>query len=88
MSISLKFTSQWSSASANAALGNSLSSYFPTKGYLLLIPSGSAIVWKKYVPLLDFINSDPEISNLISSIANPPEKEGGEGALLIKLKKL
>ncbi len=36
----------------------------------------------------DFINSDPEISNLISSISNPPEKEGGEGALLIKLKKL
>ena len=36
----------------------------------------------------EFINSDPEISNLISSIANPPEKEGGEGALLIKLKKL
>lgn len=36
----------------------------------------------------DFINSDPEISKLISSIVNPPEKEGGEGALLIKLKKL
>tara|TARA_B100001057_G_C22776950_1_gene922009 strand:- start:553 stop:966 length:414 start_codon:yes stop_codon:yes gene_type:complete len=36
----------------------------------------------------DFINSDPEISNLISSMANPSYKEGGEGALLIKLKKL
>ena len=36
----------------------------------------------------EFIKSDPEISNLILSIVNPPEKEGGEGALLIKLKKL
>ena len=36
----------------------------------------------------EFINSDPEISQLISSIVNPPQKEGGEGALLIKLKKL
>ena len=36
----------------------------------------------------DFINSDPEISKLILSIANPSRKQGGEGALLIKLKKL
>ena len=36
----------------------------------------------------EFINSDPEIEKLISSIANPTQKEGGEGALLIKLKKL
>ena len=36
----------------------------------------------------EFINSDSEISNLISSISNPSKKEGGEGALLIKLKKL
>ena len=36
----------------------------------------------------DFINSDPEISKLILSMANPSHKEGGEGALLIKLKKL
>ena len=36
----------------------------------------------------EFINSDPEISKLISSIINPPQKEGGEGALLIKLKEL
>ncbi len=36
----------------------------------------------------DFINSDPEISKLILSMVNPPYKEGGEGALLIKLKKL
>ena len=35
-----------------------------------------------------YINSDPEISGLILSIVNPPQKEGGEGALLIKLKKL
>ena len=36
----------------------------------------------------DFINSDPETSKLILSMANPSFKEGGEGALLIKLKKL
>ena len=36
----------------------------------------------------EYINSDPEISKLILSIVNPPQKEGGEGALLIKLKKL
>ena len=36
----------------------------------------------------DFIKSDPEISKLILSIVNPSHKEGGEGALLIKLKKL
>ena len=36
----------------------------------------------------EFIKSDPEISKFILSIVNPPQKEGGEGALLIKLKKL
>ncbi len=36
----------------------------------------------------EFINSDPEISKLILSIVNPSQKEGGEGAILIKLKKL
>ncbi len=36
----------------------------------------------------DFINSDLEISKLILSMTNPSYKEGGEGALLIKLKKL
>ena len=36
----------------------------------------------------EFINSDPEISKLILSIVNPPQKKGGEGAILIKLKKL
>ena len=36
----------------------------------------------------EFINSDPEISKLILSIINPSQKEGGEGALLIKLKEL
>ena len=35
----------------------------------------------------EFINSDPEISKLILSVVNPSQKEGGEGALLIKLKK-
>ena len=36
----------------------------------------------------EFINSDPEISKLIISIVTPSQKDGGEGALLIKLKKL
>ena len=36
----------------------------------------------------EFINSDPEISKLILSVINPPHNEGGEGVLLIKLKKL
>ena len=36
----------------------------------------------------EFINSDPEISKLILSIVNPPQKDGGEGALLLRLKKL
>tara|TARA_Y100001958_G_C21029442_1_gene403010 strand:+ start:120 stop:533 length:414 start_codon:yes stop_codon:yes gene_type:complete len=36
----------------------------------------------------EFINSDPEISKLILSMVNPSDKEGGKGALLIKLKKL
>ena len=35
----------------------------------------------------EFIRSDSETSNLIYSIVNPSEKDGGEGALLIKLKK-
>ncbi len=34
----------------------------------------------------DFINSDPEVANLITSVITPSEKEGGEGAILIKLK--
>ena len=36
----------------------------------------------------DFINSHSEISKLISSITSPSDKEGGEGAILVKLKKL
>ncbi len=36
----------------------------------------------------EFINSDPTISKLVLSINNPSQKEGGEGALLIRLKKL
>jgi len=36
----------------------------------------------------DFINSDPEISKLILSMDNPPQRDGGEGALLIRLKRL
>ena len=36
----------------------------------------------------EFIKSDLEISKLVLSVVNPPQKDGGEGALLIKLKKL
>ena len=36
----------------------------------------------------EYINSEPEISNLIISVVNPSQNEGGDGALLIKLKKL
>ena len=36
----------------------------------------------------EYINSEHEISKLISSISTPSQKDGGEGALLIKLKKL
>tara|TARA_B100001057_G_C22678917_1_gene882960 strand:- start:664 stop:1077 length:414 start_codon:yes stop_codon:yes gene_type:complete len=36
----------------------------------------------------EFINSDPAISKLILSIETPLQKEGGDGALLIKLKRL
>ena len=36
----------------------------------------------------EYINSEPEISKLIISVVNPSRKEGGDGALLIKLIKL
>ena len=36
----------------------------------------------------EFIKSDPEISKLIISVEIPSKKDGGEGALLIKLKRL
>ena len=36
----------------------------------------------------EYINSEPEISKLILSITTPAQKDGGEGALLIQLKKL
>ena len=36
----------------------------------------------------EYINSEPEISKLISSVSTPSQNDGGEGALLIKLKKL
>tara|TARA_B100002019_G_C20857076_1_gene397426 strand:+ start:53 stop:466 length:414 start_codon:yes stop_codon:yes gene_type:complete len=36
----------------------------------------------------EFIKTDLEISKLVLSVVNPPQKDGGEGALLIKLKKL
>ena len=36
----------------------------------------------------EYINSEPEISKLILSVVNPSQKDRGDGALLIKLKKL
>ena len=36
----------------------------------------------------EYIKSEPEISKLIISVVNPSPNEGGDGALLIKLKKL
>ena len=36
----------------------------------------------------EYINSEPEISKLIISVVNPSQNDGGDGALLIKLKKL
>ena len=36
----------------------------------------------------EYIKSEPEISKLILSITTPSQKDGGEGALLIQLKKL
>jgi DNA-nicking Smr family endonuclease len=36
----------------------------------------------------DYINSSPDLLNKIQSISNAPTKEGGDGALIIKLKKL
>ena len=36
----------------------------------------------------DYINSNPELATLVSSISNLSEKKGGEGVILIKLKKL
>ena len=36
----------------------------------------------------DYINSSPDLLNKIESISNAPIKEGGDGALIIKLKNL
>ena len=36
----------------------------------------------------DYINSNPELATLVSSISNLSEKKGGEGVILVKLKKL
>ena len=36
----------------------------------------------------DFIQSDTEISQLVKSIINATQKDGGEGAIIIKLNKL
>ena len=36
----------------------------------------------------DYINSNSELSTLVSSISNLSEKKGGEGVILVKLKKL
>ena len=49
-------------------------------------------VTKKYGKLRfsvpEFIKSDPELNKLISSINPADIKDGGEGAILIKLKNL
>ena len=36
----------------------------------------------------EYINSEPDIANKVLSITTPPEKDGGERAILIRLKKL
>jgi len=36
----------------------------------------------------EFIKSDPELSKLITSVSEAEVKDGGAGAILIKLKKL
>jgi DNA-nicking Smr family endonuclease len=36
----------------------------------------------------EYINSEPEIASKVLSVTTPAEKDGGEGAILIKLKKL
>lgn len=36
----------------------------------------------------DYINSNRELATLVSSISNLSEKKGGEGVILVKLKKL
>ena len=36
----------------------------------------------------EFIKSDPELSELITSVNKADVKDGGDGAILIKLKKL
>ena len=36
----------------------------------------------------DYINSNPELATLVSSISNLSEKKGGEGVILVKLRKL
>ena len=35
----------------------------------------------------DYIKTNPEISELVQSIETAPNKEGGDGAIVIKLKK-
>ena len=36
----------------------------------------------------DYIMSDPELSKHIDSVSNADKKDGGDGAIIIKLKKL
>ena len=43
-------------------------------------------ILKHSVP--DYINSNPELATLVSSISNLSEKKGGEGVILVKLRKL
>ena len=36
----------------------------------------------------NFINTDQELSNIVVSVSNASAKDGGEGALVVKLKNL
>ncbi len=36
----------------------------------------------------EYINSDSDLSNYVTSISNAEKKDGGDGAIIIKLKKL
>ena len=56
--------------------------------YEVQIEKSSKELSKLKYSVPDYINTHPEISKLISSITSPSDKEGGEGAILVKLKKL
>ena len=45
-------------------------------------------LWKLKYSVPEFIKTNPELNRLIISIQEAERKDGGEGAILIKLKKL